>query len=109
MNLDIVTDHIVANLNCGLPWSEWAHEEQSLFALSLHEKGTSSRTTFQKQRRDLLRKLFNRLDIVEVPLFLGTFYKTISNKERYKLGLYKLRLALIKKALPRNGTLPPIF
>jgi hypothetical protein len=109
MNLDILIINILANLNCGLPWLEWDYDEQSLFALSFHERGTSSVADFQNERRNLLRKLFNRLNILDNPSFICNHYKKIGNKERYRPLAHELRKLLIKKTLPRKGTLPPIF
>lgn len=109
MNIKIIKSNIVANLSTGFHWSEWSAEEQDLFTLLFFEKGFSSEDEFRYQRRSLMRRLFNRLDVVEPPAFIKNHLKLVKDLKKYESEITLARELILSKGIVRAGNLPPIY
>lgn len=104
-----IKNSIIANLSTGLPWAEWSKEEKDLFTLMFYQKDCSTEEDFKYQRRNLMRRLFNRLDVVKAPSFLDQHFRNIRDTSRYREEITDLRIMILKKGIARAGYLPPIY
>lgn len=109
MNISMIKHNLVANLSTGFHWNEWSLEEQNLYTLMFYEMDQSSEESYLQERRNLMRRLFNRLDITNPPLFIEKHYKNIRNSYKYAGEITSARELILAKKIMRRGNLPPIY